>query len=143
MIGGKGKDIVEIKEKFQKENILILGHRPYKEIPLYLKASDVLVLPNKRGDRASEEYTSPMKMFEYMASGVPIVASNLPSIKEVLNKENAILVEPNNPESLAEGIKKILQNKNLADKISRWALRDVQNHTWQKRVEKIINFIKK
>ena len=76
-----------------------------------------------------------------MASKRPIVASDLPSIREILNEENAVLVEPNNPEALAEGIKKILQNPELADKISKQAFRDVQNYTWQKRAQKILGFI--
>jgi glycosyltransferase involved in cell wall biosynthesis len=77
-----------------------------------------------------------------MASSVPIVVSDLPSIREILNENNAVFVEPNNPESLANGIKKVLQNNDLADRISKQALQDVQNYTWQKRAEKILEFIK-
>ena len=44
----------------------------------------------------------------YMASKRPIVASDLPTIREILNEENAILVEPGNPKALAEGIEKVL-----------------------------------
>ncbi|MCX6731757.1 MAG: glycosyltransferase family 4 protein [Candidatus Parcubacteria bacterium] len=141
LVGGAEKEILEIKEKFNLKNILLIGHQPHSLIPIFLKAADVLVLPNKKGDANSEKYTSPMKLFEYMASGVPIVASDLPSIREILNKNNAVLVEPNNPAALTERIKNMLQNPELADKISKQAYLDVQNYTWEKRAEKILDFV--
>jgi len=83
-----------------------------------------------------------MKMFEYMASKRPIIASNLPSIREILNKNNAILVKPDSSEDLAKGINLSLKNKDFSDKISLQAYQDVQEYTWQKRTKKIVNFIK-
>lgn len=142
LLGGNKEECEIIKNKFGLNNILIIKNRSHQEVPLYLKAADVLVLPNKKGDKLSEKYTSPLKLFEYMASGRPIVASALPSIREILDEGNAILVEPNNPQKLAEGIKLVLSDKNLANKISNKAFQDVQNYTWQKRAKKIINFIK-
>jgi glycosyltransferase involved in cell wall biosynthesis len=88
-------------------------------------------------------YMSPLKLFEYMASKRPIVASDLPSIREILNEQNSVLVEPDNPEKLAEGIKRILADNNFAEKISNQAFQDVQQYTWQKRVEQILGFVKK
>lgn len=122
------------------KNILILGHRPYKQIPFYLKSADILVLPNS-AQQPQVNWTSPLKMFEYMAAQKPIVASDLPSLREILNKNNALLVEADNPRALSDGIKKILINQDLSDKIILQASRDVQNYTWEKRAEKIIKFI--
>lgn len=147
LVGGAEYDINRLK-KFIKENnlseskVLILGHKQYKDMPNYLAAADVLVLPNAGKKILSAKYTSPLKMFEYMASQKPIVASDLPSIREVLNENNAVLVEPDNPQALAQGIQKVLQDLELADKISKQAYIDVQNYTWEKRVKKILEFIK-
>jgi glycosyltransferase involved in cell wall biosynthesis len=142
-VGGTKKDEQNFKIKNQKlDDILILGHQPYLRIPYYLKAADVLVLPNSGKKEISQYWTSPMKMFEYMASQRPIVASDLPSIREILNENNAILVQPDNPEALAEGIKGILQNSDFADKISKQAYEDVQQYTWQTRTERILKFVK-
>jgi glycosyltransferase involved in cell wall biosynthesis len=138
LVGGEEEDFAKIKSRCRSKNLILIGRKPHHEIPFYLKAADALVLPNKRGNDNSEYYTSPLKLFEYMASGRPIVASNLPSIREILNETNAILVEPNDAEALAQGIKKVTENKDLAEKISRQALTDVENFTWQKRAEKII-----
>ena len=63
------------------------------------------------------------------------------SIREILNEENAILVEPDNPGKLAQNIKEVLQNHQLSEKISARAFQDVQQHTWQKRVNKILQHI--
>jgi len=82
-----------------------------------------------------------MKMFEYMAAGKPIVASNLPSIGEVLNEENALLVESDNPKMLAEGINKVLQNRDFSAKISHKAFNDVQSYSWHRRSGKVLSFI--
>jgi glycosyltransferase involved in cell wall biosynthesis len=151
-VGGTKKDEQDFKiENKELDNILILGHQPHLKIPYYLKAADVLVLPNSADvlvlpnsgkKEISQYWTSPMKMFEYMASQRPIVASDLPSIREILNENNAILVQPDNPEALAEGIKGILQNSDFADKISKQAYEDVQQYTWQTRTERILKFVK-
>ena len=141
-LGGTEFDIKNFKQKANGlNNVLILGHKPPKEIPKYLQAADVLVLPNSKNDEKAN-WTSPLKMFEYMASGVPIVASDLPVIREILNENNAVFVEPDNTKSLMQGIKKVLTNKELADKLKTQAYQDVQNYTWQKRAEKILKFIK-
>ncbi len=142
-VGGTEKDIAEFKIKnVGLKNIMIVGRRPHKEIPYWLKAADVLVLPNSAKEKISEIYTSPLKMFEYMASGTPIVASDLPSIREVLNEKNAVLVKPDNPDFLTAGIKKVLENPGFYDKISEQAYEDVQKYTWQKRGENIFDFIR-
>jgi len=136
-VGGTKKDVKKFKIQNSKFKILIVGHRPHQEIPFWLKSADVLVLPNSAKMEISKNWTSPMKMFEYMASKKPIVASNLPSIKEVLNNDNAILVRSDDPKSLADGIKKALNNDNVSQK----AFKDVQKYAWTKRTEKILNFI--
>lgn len=143
-VGGKEEDVKNLNFRFSTlklENVLLVGHRPHKEIPLWLKAADVLVLPNSGQSEISKLYTSPLKMFEYMASGRPIVASNLPSLREILNDKNAVFFEPDNPQDLADVIKKILENRNLGDRISKQALEDVKKYSWDKRAEKAIAFI--
>lgn len=142
-VGGTKEDEEQFRKKNKElRNVLILGHRPYSKIPLYLKAADVLVLPNSTQGKISQFWTSPMKMFEYMASQRPIIASDLPSIREILNENNAFLVKPDNPQDLAEGIKTALKNPDFSVKISGQAYQDVQKYSWQKRAKNILEFIK-
>ena len=89
----------------------------------------------------SKYYTSPMKLFEYMAVGRPIVASHIPSIAEILNEENSVLVKPDDPEALARGIRFVLENNEFAEKISSQAYIDVQKYTWEARAKLISDFI--
>jgi len=142
-VGGTEEDEKEFRIKNQElSNVLIVGHRPYPEIPYWLKAADVLVLPNSGKEKISQYWTSPMKMFEYMVSQRPIIASDLPSIREILNENNAILVKPDNPQDLTKGIEKVLKNVNFSAKISGQAYKDVEKYTWSERAQNILKFIK-
>ncbi len=80
-------------------------------------------------------------MFEYMASGVPIVSSDLPSTREILNKDNSALAELSNRHGFLSAIDSILNNKKFADNISERSKLDVRNHTWNIRAKNILNFI--
>jgi len=141
LVGGSAREIDRAKKMYPAENILFVGHQPYREMPYYLRAADIMVLPNKGGDKISEEYTSPMKLFEYMASGNPIVASGLPSIREILNENNSVLVEPNDGRSLAAGVNSLSESSDLAQRIASQAFVDVQGYTWDARAKRIIDFI--
>lgn len=123
------------------KNVLVVGHKDYAQMPYYLGAADCLVLTGTKASETSQKYTSPMKMFEYMASQKPIIASELPSFKEILNQDSCIFVEPDNPEAMAIGIKKALNDLVLSKQISERAFKDAQKYTWDNRAKKIINFI--
>lgn len=133
VIVGEGSQFKKFKAKYP--NVIFLGSTPYRDLPYNQKAADVLVVPNSSKSDISRLYTSPLKVFAHMASGVPIVASDLPSIKEVLNEKNSTLVEADNSEALANGI------KNALSKDGKKALDDVEQHTWEKRAKNIVSFI--
>lgn len=144
IVGGDEEERKEYTAKIINEgvkNMLFLGHKLKKDIPRYLKSADVLLLPNIATTKESVNYTSPIKMFEYMASGVPIIASNLPSIREILNKKNSFLVEPNNPKAIVGGIEKLLSDSIFAENIAGSAKKDVKKYTWDEYAKKILNFI--
>jgi glycosyltransferase involved in cell wall biosynthesis len=144
LVGGDTKELQKIGDYVSEnkyDNIKIVGHKPYSEIPFWLKASDVLVLPNTAKSEVSKFYTSPMKLFEYMASGRPIVASRLPSFEDVLNNENSFLVIPDNSEILAKKVNFILENPEVANGVAQKAHIDSRNYSWEKRVGKILEFM--
>lgn len=126
-----------------KENgrMIFMGHQPYPQIPLWLAAADVLVLTGTTKSVISKNYTSPLKMFEYMAAGRPIVASDILSFRDVLNERNAILVKPDDPQALAMGIERAIEDTNLSNTLSMKASNDVLHYSWENRTRDILNFI--
>ncbi len=141
VIGGEESQIQKLKSQYQLVNFL--GYKPYKDLPIYQKAADVLVIPNSGNGSISRLYTSPLKLFAHMMSGVPIVASDLPSLREILNENNAILVKPDDSEALYQGIQNVLEKRINADILARNALQDVQEYSWKIRAKKIIDFLNK
>jgi glycosyltransferase involved in cell wall biosynthesis len=142
-VGGLEGDIVDFKKQFGGiESVKILGKKPHKDIPLMLKAADVLVLPNSAKREISSRFTSPMKLFEYMAAQRPIIASDLPSLREVLDEKSAVFFIPDDPHSLAGAIKKLLSNTDLMNELAKKGRENVQSYTWDSRTKNIITFLK-
>lgn len=144
IVGGNGKDEVGYRNVIQRKgihNVMFYGLQKREIIPKFIKSADILLLPNIPMTKESVSFTSPIKMFEYMSSGNPIVASDLPSIREVLHDRNAILVKSNDALSLKHAIERLLSDKNLSKNLAKHAFIDVQEYTWQKRAESLINIM--
>lgn len=146
IVGGWEQDIERARyfcNRNNLSNVLIIGFVSQTELPTYLYASDILILPNSKYHNWADT-TSPLKLFEYMASRRPIVASCLPNITTVLqDMKNALLAEPDCPLSFKAAIEKLLFTPQLGQKIADQAFQNVQHYTWQRRTERILNFIEK
>jgi glycosyltransferase involved in cell wall biosynthesis len=116
--------------------VTFTGYVDRGRIPDLLAAMDVLVLPHT-STPISERYASPLKLFEYMAAGRPIVASDLASIREVLTDEAAVLVAPGDPATLAAGIRRTLDDWDAAGRRARRAYELVSDYTWDRRAERL------
>lgn len=128
------------KEGIEEKELRFANHVPPERIPLYLRSFDICTMPFPWTEHFAY-YASPLKLFEYMASKTPIVATDLPSTREILRDgENAILVEPDDPRALAEGIKRVLSDAELTARIGRQAREDVVQYTWEKRAVNITTF---
>lgn len=107
------------------------------QVPAHLAAAMVLVLPNP-ASAISTSFTSPLKLFEYMAAGRAIVASDLPSIREVLTDgEDALLVEPGSAAALAGAIRRLVDDRALASRLARTAFARSAEYTWARRAERL------
>jgi glycosyltransferase involved in cell wall biosynthesis len=119
------------------ERITFTGLVEPARVPELLRGADVLALPNP-SSAISTLFTSPLKLFEYMASGRPIVASDLPSIREVLHHEvDALLVTPGDPVALAAGIERVVADPVLARRLAEAALSAVPAYSWDRRAERL------
>jgi glycosyltransferase involved in cell wall biosynthesis len=138
--GAKEYDTIYLQDLIKnlklQDKVHILGSRPSEDIPRILVESDVGVAPYPQFDMGF----SPLKIFEYMAAGVPIVSSDLPSIREILDNEiTGLLVEPENDDELAGAIVKLLQNPQLSQQLSLNARNKVEeSYSWAAVTEKLI-----
>lgn len=134
-VGGTKHDVDKFTQANSNNNkISIIGHVAYSEIPLYLIASDILIVPNSAKSKISVSYTSPLKFFEYLTGGKPILASDIPSLREVGEKfEGIFYFKADDPKNLSEAIE-------MQD-IHKTYNRDLREYSWEKRAENIINFI--
>ncbi len=106
------------------------------EVGPLLARADVLALPTV--DMPYARYTSPLKLFEYMAAGRPIVASDLPALREIVEQgRTATLVAPGDPEALAAGVRSLLDDPVRADRIARAAFDEVERYSWARRAERL------
>jgi glycosyltransferase involved in cell wall biosynthesis len=131
---GKGPDFEEIRDKIgqlgMQKNFRLAGFVSDEELPLYYNAADFFVLPSKSGEGL------PLVALEAMACGLPVAATNVGGISEVLSEDYGKLVPPNSPDSLAEAILGFSE-KDLS--ALRRGLRTVieQKYSWDTNVEKL------
>lgn len=148
LVGGEGKYLESFRDKVMEKgtgHVKVTGYVPHKEVSMYLAAFDVLLMPyqkqvlHRQKRRDTSLYMSPLKMFEYMASGRPIIASRLPVLKEVLSDgRNALLAAPDKPEEWREALLKIQKSAGLARSLSAKAASDVRQYGWENRTRRIL-----
>jgi len=109
------------------------GTVPQAQVAAALGSAAVVAVPFLY-TAMSERHTSPIKAFEAMAAGRPIVASDLPSTREFLrHDENALLVPPGDPAALGAAIRRLLQSPELALHIARTAYEEAPRFSWDAR----------
>jgi glycosyltransferase involved in cell wall biosynthesis len=144
-VGGRADDISNWKQRAESAHVTFTGFVPNRDLPLYQAAADILLMPYARsimgssGTADSARVASPMKMFEYMASGRAILSADLPVIREVLNEQNAILCEPEDLEAWKSSLASLLNNESQRIALGRQARQDVQGYTWLARAQRILN----
>jgi len=142
-ISWKGMEILSEAEKILPPGTITrVTDKPYKEIPLWLAAADLLLVLGTRKNDYSYLYTSPMKIFEYMASERPILAADTPANREILSEREAYFYEPDNVRDLANKIQQIMTNPEDAKLKIDNALAKAREYTWSRRAQKILEFMK-
>lgn len=141
---GDGLTMPEVRANLGRngvsELVALTGAVPQEQGPAHLAACDVLASPHVRNPDGTPFFGSPTKLFEYMAMGRAIVASNLDQIGELLRHgETAWLVEPGDPASLAQGLERLLVDDDLARALGAAARAEaVARHTWRDHTRRIV-----
>lgn len=144
LVGGIREDFHRLEALSDGKRLCVHSHLPQREALLYVAAADVVVLPNSGKSDISASYTSPLKLFEYLASGKPLIASDLPSIREVIkSNKHALLVPPDKPEALATAILHIGDNPELARKLAESAREHAATFSWPVRADTIVQFLER
>lgn len=112
---GPARDELEgyVDEQNMRGDVIFTGKVPYREIPHYLAAMDVVVAPYTPNENF---YFSPIKIFEYMMAGKPTVAGSIGQVADViLDRENGRLYEPGNVAELADVLQDLVRNPSVRD----------------------------
>jgi len=143
IVGGDQRDIDRYQKKGRElgiqENVHFLGTRPVEELSVYLSEADVLVSPRIKGNN------TPMKIYSYLQSGVPVVATDLPMHTQVMNSEVAEMVKPT-PQGMAAGILKILEDPAKGGKLGKSAKSLIEQHysykAFRRKIDILYDWIK-
>jgi glycosyltransferase involved in cell wall biosynthesis len=141
LVGGNIDDISR-HEKTLKEisisNVILHGIKRHSDIPRYLWHADALLLPYSSGHQ-NDAWASPLKLFEYLASGTPIIATDTRMTRNWLTSKNALFVNSDDGGSMANGIKKMLSNKKLQTELSLSGPIKARLFSYDKRAQKMFD----
>lgn len=132
----------EDEPEFQKlrraaEKSKVIPYVRHGEIPKYIARAEICVIPNSGKDKMFSEDTSPLKLFEYMACGKKIVASDVPAMRAILNEKTAWFFKPDDAADLRKKILEALKSKE--DKGGR-AAAAATKYSWKARAKAILAF---
>jgi glycosyltransferase involved in cell wall biosynthesis len=121
------------------EYLHFVDRAPSRQVPLWLRTFDIATLPHPTTEHYAR-HVSPLKLFEYMAATLPILATDQPSFRDILRHDgNGWLVAPDDPAALAAGMAALLDDPARAARLATQAQRDVQQHTWPARAQRVLS----
>jgi glycosyltransferase involved in cell wall biosynthesis len=125
---GPGDPRADVSSLTAEPNIHLLGPRPYEQLPSVLRAADIGLIPYARNPLTDSVF--PMKVYEYLAAGLPVIATPLPSLDGI----DAVASAPDAP-----GIARLLEDALAADNPERRAVRsrEAEAHSWERRIEEV------
>ncbi len=128
-----------IKTLGLQERVELSGRLPQHRLPGALASVACAVHPLPPEHSIAARFTSPLKLFEYMALGLPIVASDLPSVREALTDgTNARLFKPGQPKALAAALQELCSNTKLAARFGEQAGRDSRHYSYEARARRLL-----
>lgn len=146
-VGGRPEDVEYWKDRLAQQrikNVILTGFIENKQLPCYLAAGDILLMPYERvitgsSGGNSAAVCSPMKMFEYLAAGRAIVSSDLPVIHEVLNESNAAFCPPEEVACWIETVRGLADDSNKRSRLAVAAKKISGDYSWKSRAERALH----
>lgn len=144
IVGGTRERFVEVTGIVNVPgNLVFYGERDYAYMPVWINAANAVLMTATAHNELSYRWTSPMKAFEYMACGVPIIAADAPSMREIVSNATAFLYQPDEAQSLAHEIRAVFNNQEEARHRGDAALVVSRTCSWRARAEHTLKFMKK
>jgi glycosyltransferase involved in cell wall biosynthesis len=127
------------------EHVIVQPAVPHHEIPALIAAADICVAPLGLNDRNVTQGACPIKVLEYMAAGRPLLASNMPIVRELMREDvDGLLFSPNDPDDLARQGLSLLNDRALSERLSRSASeRALTQFTWHESQKKLLKVYEK
>lgn len=148
LIGGTAEQMPGISPERVPANVECCGFVRPSRMPSLLDDVDILLMPYQNDTMThagvvSTNWMSPLKMFEYMASGIPVIASDLPVLREVLvHEQNSLLVSSSNVDVWAQAIRRLSGDPCLRCRLATNARTDViERHNWAARAKGILDYL--
>lgn len=145
-VGGEESAVEQWRARFEErglENVRMLGFVPNDEMPMVQASCDVLLMPYEEHIEVSSggdtvDFASPMKVFEYLAAGRAILASDLPVIREILNESNSVLLPPGDVDSWAGALETLMSDPGQRNWLAAHAKEDASQYSWVTRAERVL-----
>lgn len=141
IVGGAEEEVRRFKPKYPA--VRFLGARPYRDLAVNQQAADILVVPNSARTELGSQFTSPLKLFAHMASGVAVAVADVPALREVVTSSEAFTFTPDDPRSLADTVARALSSGGLLELRSKAQAAEKRAHdfNWDKRARLVVYFI--
>ena len=147
LVGGPDEMALQLRERWLAQGLpadsfLYAGQVPPTDVPRYLRAFDACAMPHPPSAQFSY-YTSPLKLFEYMAAGRAIIASDLPAWSDVVSDgDTALLLPPDDRAAWTAAIERLMDDSDLRERLGQRARqRALAHYTWRARAERILAHI--
>jgi len=143
LVGGRPDQLEALRSLAAQQGVdrhfLFPGTQPLEEVPVFLEVADVLVSPRSQGTN------TPLKIYSYLASGKPIVATDLETHRQVLDDQSAALVPPS-AAGLAQGIRALLRDESLRESLGQRARQLVEEkysyRSYLAKTQEVYNYLK-
>jgi len=140
--GGTAIRVAELadlcRELGVEDRVELLGSIPPLSRFELIASVDICLLPSSASSIGAR-YTSPLKLFEYLAMGKAVIAADLPALREVLHDgENARLVPVENPSAMASAMNELVSSPTLTAALGKVAAHDAQQYSWRSRAERLL-----
>ncbi len=135
----------QIRKLGLEQHVVVQSAVPHHEIPALIAKADICVAPLGLNDRNVTQGACPIKVLEYMAAARPLLASNMPIVRELVREDvDALLFSPNDPEDLARQALALLNDLELSKRIARSASeRALTKFTWHESQKKLVKVYEK